>query len=230
MKMKTKRMFDNEIRNNLLDRIHGELEKSGQFDYPAKEREAIYIRTEKPEVYVRISLQRTYSSKGYSGYANGFRIKFTNSLCDKLKTYMVPKWHQQEEEWRFSRSKLLAKAAEAIAFVQEWQDNRDKETQQRKVFERLVAKAFGHFTEQGNVKMVHDYGKRGRVIRKIIRIELPSIHIDLYSPDKGESFHIDSIKPMESKWTTQSFDVDTIKELITKLEEIFKPKKVLVPQ
>lgn len=225
--MNTKRMFDNEMSNNLLDRIHEELEKSRQFDYPAKESEAIYIRTEKPEVYVRISLQRTYSSKGYSGYANGFRIKFTNSLCAKLKTYMVPKWHPQEEEWRFSRSKLLAKAAAAIAFIQEWQYNRDEETQQRKVFARLVAEAFGYLTKQGVVKMVHDFDKRGRIIRKI-RIELPSIHIDLYSPDKGESFHIESIKPMESKWTTQSFDVDTIKGIIIKLEEIFEPKKVLV--
>ncbi len=223
------KMLDNKVIDNLLDRIRKELEDRRQFDSPAKEMSAICIRTEKPEVYVRISLQRTYSSKGYSGSANGLRINFTNSLCDKLKTYMVPKWDKQGEEWQFSRSKLLAKAAAAIAFVQKWQDNRDKETQQRKVFASNVAAAFGHLTEQGDVKLVHDYGKRGRVIRKIVRIELPYIHMDLYSPDNGESFQIKSIKPMESKWNTQSFDVKTIKEIITKLEEIFVPEEALVP-
>lgn len=227
--MDTKKMFDKEALDNLLGRILKELEESRQFDRLEKERDAIYIRTEDPKVFVRIPLLQTYSDKGVYVRASGLRITFEHSLCDQLKIYMVPKWSQLEEKWHFSRSKLLAKAAFAIELIQEWQDRRDKETQRRKVFARFIGDELGYLQERGEVKLVHDYDRRGRSIKKIVRIELPHIYIDLFSPDNGQTFRIERIKPMADKIVAQYFDIEEIKEIITKLEKIFVPEEALVP-
>lgn len=228
--MDTIKALSNEVLDNLLDRMHTALDNSGQFERLKRERDRIRILSkEYSRVYVDISLQHTYSHKGTSARATGLRIKFESSLIFRqLKTYTIPKWSQSKETWLFSRSKLLVKAADAIESIGRWQKENDKEMQRRKVFARFITKELGYLTERGEIKLVHDYNKLGGSIRKIVRIELPSIHIDLYSADNGQTFRIESIKPMEGKYTDKYFDIEAIKETIAKLAEIFTSEEELV--
>lgn len=229
--MEAKKMFKDEVLGDLLDRIHTELDNSGQFDLLEQVRDFICIRTEDKRVYVRIELQRTYSNRGTSARANGLRIRFKSSLFNsQLRTYTVPKWDPNKEEWTFSRSKLLAKAAAAVESICTWQEKNDNETLQRQVFTSFIAKTFGHLTERGDVRLVHDYNSKGRSIRRIVRIELPKVHMDLYSPDRGQTFQIERIQPMDDKNTPTSFDVEAIKKIVTKLEELLIPEEELVLQ
>jgi len=229
--MDIRKMLDNEILDDLLTRILKELEESRQFDGLAKRSDYIQVDTDDPREYVRITLLSTYSSKSITSRASGLRIKFESSLFNRqLKTYMVPKWSQSEETWHFSRSKLLVKTAAAIESVNIWRGESDKETEQRKVFARFISDELGYLQERGEVKLVHDYDRRGKFIKKVVRIELPYIFIDLWSPDNGQTFRIESIRPMQDSIIAQYFDIETIKEIITKLEKIFVPEGELVLQ
>lgn len=229
--MNTRKMLDNEVLNDLLARILKELEESRQFDCLEERRDYIQIDTEDSRVYVRIKLLPTYSSKNVTARASGLRIRFESSLFNRpLRTYIVPKWSQSEGAWHFSRSKLLAKATDAITIVSEEQKRTDEETERRKVFARFIADELGHLQERGEVKLVHEYDRGGQSIKKVVRIQLPYIFIDLWSPDNGETFRIESIRPMQDQWIAQYFDIEAIKKIITKLEEIFVPEEELVLQ
>lgn len=225
--MNASKMFSSEILDNLRDRIHAMLEDSGQFDRLKKERDCIYIHTyEDSRVYVRISFLQTYSDNWVLTQASGLRIRFESTpFFRQLRTYTVPKWSQSEETWLFSRSKVLAKAADAIESVYEWQKRTDKQNKERQVFARFIGKELGYLQERGVVKLAHRYDRRGKSIQRIVRIELPYIYIDLYSPDNGQTFRIESIKPMADRIVAQYFDIEAIKEIIAKLEEIFVPEE-----
>ncbi len=140
---------------------------------------------------------------------------------------MVPKWNQSEEMWQFSRSKLLTKTADAIEAVSGWQEKTDREQQQREVFAQLIGDEFDYLQERGEIKLVAASDNRGRSIKKIVRIELPNVHIDLYSPDNGSSFRLESIRPMENVNTNRYFSIDSVKKIITRLEDLFRSEEDL---
>lgn len=229
--MGIRKMFDNEILDDLLTRILKELEESRQFDSLARSSNYIQIDTNDSRVYVRITLLPTYSSKSITSRASNLRIRFESSLFQRqLKTYMVPTWSRTEEMWLFSRSKLLTKAAAAIESVSECQKTTDKEAERRKVFARFIGDELGYLQERGEVKLTHNYDRRGKFIKKIVQIKLPHVHIDLHSPDNGQTFKIERIQPVDDKYADLYFNIEAIKEIITRLEGLFVPEEELVLQ
>lgn len=222
--MSDKNMLDNEVLEDLRARIHGILESSRQFDRLAKNGEYIRIGIGDRDC-VRVYLQQTYStgtSNSVFGRASGLRIKFEGSLyASPVTSFMVPRWEQGRGEWIFSRTKLLQKVTAAVGKVKRSTAREVVAQQARKAFKQLVDKEFKEYAETGEVRVDehrHPFPE--------VTIENQQLIVMLtYTGD--ETFRVRGIRPSGYWHDTPCYSVPEIKELITKLNEIFTQRITL---
>lgn len=219
--MTDENMFDNAIIEDLRARIHSVLDTSRQFDRLAKNGGSIHIGISDRD-YVEVNLLQTYSTGTRNrvfGRASGLRIKFKSSVGScPVNTFMVPRWEQGLGRWVFSRTKLLQKATATVSKVKQGVARAAEAQQERRAFVQLVDKEFKEYAETGDVT-TNEYGPWPEVT-----IENQQL-IVMLTYTGNETFRVRGICPSGYGHPSLSpcYSVPEIKELITKLNEVFTP-------
>jgi hypothetical protein len=132
---------------------------------------------------------------------------------------MVPRWEKAQGKWVFSRTKLLQKATAAVGTVKRGKAQLADACQKRKAFVQLVDKEFKEYAETGNVR-TYERGPEPEVT-----IEHQQLIVTLtYTGD--EMFRVRGLCLLGYGHNIPCYSIPEIKELITKLNEIFTPREI----
>jgi len=211
-------MFDKEVIEDLRRRIFEVLRESKQFKNVGREGDRTIIHLGKENEFVFVETMSTYSA-GYGVFsrASGLRIVFGSSINwkHKIKSYMVPKFERESNEWIFSRSKLLKKTSDAVSLVRQWVIADSKKQCQEEQFRELVAREFASLGEASSARARYASEKR-------LALRPPWGHIILSTWDEGETFSFDSIQPRkENSSAMPKYSLEKTKDILTKLDTVF---------
>lgn len=214
--MTSKSMFDKEVLEDLRHRMFEVLQGSKQFKNIEEEGDRTVIHLEKNE-FVFVETMSTYpTGNSIFSRASGLRIVFGSSINWKhrIKSYMVPKFERESNEWIFSRSKLLKKTSDAVSLVKQWVVADNKRQRQEEQFRELVEREFASLGEISSLRPKHEPEKR-------LALRPPWGHIILSTWNESETFSFESIRPVEGYSTSPEYTLEKTKEIIAKLGKVF---------
>lgn len=215
--MTPKSMFDKEVLEDLRRRMFEALQESKQFKNVEREGDRIEIHLDKENEFIFVETMSTYpTGNSIFSRASGLRIVFGSSLSwrHKIKSYMVPKFERESNQWIFSRSKLLKKTSDAVSLVKQWIASDNSKQHREEQFRELVERKFSTLGKTSSLRSKYGSDRR-------LAVALPWSHVILSTWDEGCTFSFESIQPRRESVTTPKYPLEKVKEILAKLEEVF---------